>query len=157
MIILRDKKFSFFSFGKSSISKTSFAEIKEATSDEIKESIIYKLFPTIDPEETEYVDSEKLKKFKSFGLKDRKSLINSIENSIWEYEKDVSNITGVTEKDIKGNIDIVAIYEIIDNETVVLSTEVKKGSSLSKKLPEFYWDVEINLRTGVSDVASAGD
>ena len=157
MIILRNKEFSFFNFGKSSSSKTSFAEIKEATSDEIKESIIYKLFPTIDLEETEYVDSEKLKKFRSFGLKDRKSLINSIENSIWEYEKEDSNITGVTEKDIKGNIDIFSIYEIIDNETVVLSTEVKKGSSLSKKLPDFYWDVEINLRTGISDVTGAGD
>ena len=158
MVILRNKEFSFFSFGKSSSSKTSFAEIKDATSDEIKESIIYKLFPTIDPEVTDYVDSEKLKKFKSFGLKDRKSLINSIENSIWKYEKKkASNSTGVTEKDIKGNIDIFAIYKIIDNETIVLSTEAKKGSSLDKKLPDFYWDVEINLRTGISDVAGAGD
>lgn len=132
-------------------------ETREATSDEIKKSIVYKLFPTIDPEVTDFIDSEKLKNLKTSGLKDKKFLVSSIENSIWEYEKGVSNMTGVTEKDIKGNIDIFAIYEITDSETIILSTNAKKGSSLSRKLPDFYWDVEINLRTGISDVAGAGD
>jgi hypothetical protein len=45
-----------------------------ATSEEIKSSIIYKLFPTIDPSESDYVDSDKLKSFKTSGLKD-KSLV----------------------------------------------------------------------------------
>jgi hypothetical protein len=128
-----------------------------ATSEEIKSSIIYKLFPTIDPSESDYVDSDKLKSFKTSGLKDKSFLMKCIEKIVWLYEKESSDITGLSEKDIKGNIYVYSLDSILNNETVILNTGPKNNSALSKKMPDFFWDIEINLRTGEGDVWAAGD
>jgi hypothetical protein len=130
----------------------------KVTSNDIKSSIIYKLFPTIDTSSISiYIDPDKLKNFKTSGLKDKNFLMKCIEKVIWEYEKGVSDITGVSEKDIKGNIDVFSLEEILNNETIILNTHPKDNSSLSKKLPTFFWDIIINLRTGECDVDCAGD
>lgn len=80
-----------------------------------------------------------------------------IEKIIWLYEEESSDITGLSEKDIKGNIRVDLLDEIVDNETVILDTSPKPNSPLNKKLPSFFWNLEINLRTGEGDVWTAGD
>ncbi len=132
-------------------------EKPKVSSEEIKSSIIYKLFPTIDPSESDYVDSDKLRSFKTSGLKDKNFLMKCIEKIVWLYEKESSDITGISEKDIKGNIYVYSLDSILNNETVILNTGPKNNSALSKKMPDFFWDIEINLRTGEGDVWAAGD
>jgi hypothetical protein len=121
-----------------------FSYLREVTSNEVKTSIIYKLFPTIDTSYTDFIDSDKLKNFKTFGLKDKKSLMKCIEDIIWKYEKGVSNYTGVSEKDIKGNIYVYSLDSIIDDETVILNTGPRNNSTLSDKMTSsFFWDIRI--------------
>ena len=168
MIILRNKEFGAldnmnlwlikkFNHKAGKVKPVKKQEEPKVSSDEIKASIIYKLFPTIDTSYTDFIDPDKLKSFKTSGLKDKNSLMKCIEKIIWLYEEESSDITGLSEKDIKGNIKVDLLDDIIDNETVILDTSPKPNSSLNKKLPSFFWNLEINLRTGEGDVWTAGD
>lgn len=168
MIILRQKQFGIldnmnqwliqkYNPKAGKIKPVKEQEKPKVSSDEIKASIIYKLFPTIDTSHTDFIDPDKLKNFKTSGLKDKNSLMKCIEKIIWLYEEESSDITGLSEKDIKGNIRVDLLDEIVDNETVILDTSPKPNSPLNKKLPSFFWNLEINLRTGEGDVWTAGD
>lgn len=168
MIILRQKQFGILdSMNKWLIKKfnpktgkvkpVEKQEKPKVSSDEVKASIIYKLFPTIDISHTDFIDPDKLKSFKTSGLKDKNFLMKCIEKIVWLYEKESSDITGISEKDIKGNIYVYSLDSILNNETVILNTGPKNNSALSKKMPDFFWDIEINLRTGEGDVWAAGD
>jgi len=81
-----------------------------------------------------------------------------IEKIIWLYEEESSDITGLSEKDIKGNIYVYLLDSILDNETIILSTGPKSNSIITKKISDsFFWDIMINLRTGECEVWVAGD
>ena len=168
MIILRNKKFGAlddmnlwlmkkFNPKAGKVKPVKKQEKPKVSSDEIKASIIYKLFPTIDTSHTDFIDPNKLKSFKISGLKDKNSLMKCIEKIIWLYEEESSDITGLSEKDIKGNIRVDLLDDIVNNETVILDTSPKPNSPLNKKLPSFFWNLKINLRTGEGDVWTAGD
>jgi hypothetical protein len=74
-------------------------EKPKVSSDEVKASIIYKLFPTIDTSYTDFIDPDKLKNFKTSGLKDKNFLSNYSEFvsfddldtnplNVWVFEDD---------------------------------------------------------------------
>jgi hypothetical protein len=121
--------------------------------DEVKKSVLYKLFPTI-IDVNPGITTEELESINRYGVKSRVSLMSDLENIIWLYEDENPNIS---RKDVKGALDIYELVEIVDNETVLLTIQPKKGTELYKKLPSFFWEVEINLRTGEGEVTFAGD
>ena len=152
MIILRQKEFGIlddmnqrlikkFNPKAGKVKLVEKQEKPKVSSNEIKASIIYKLFPTIDISSsyTDFIDPDKLKNFKTSGLKDKNFLMKCIEDIIWKYEKGVSHITGVSEKDIKGNIYVYSLDSIINDETIILNTGPRNNSTLSKKMtPGFF-------------------
>lgn len=137
MIVLRSKLYSSTSFMLA----------------EVKKSIIYKLFPTITQVDDD-VTLEDLNEFSKSGFRSRATLMDDIENIIWNYEDDIE---GLTRRDFKGALDVYELSEIFDNETICLTVQAKKGTGLYKKLPLFFWEVDINLRTGEGEVSLAGD
>lgn len=137
MIVLRSKLYSSTSFMLA----------------EVKKSIIYKLFPTITQVDDD-VTLEDLNEFGKSGFRSRATLMDDIENIIWKYEDDIE---GLTRRDFKGALDVYELSEIFDNETICLTVQAKKGTGLYKKLPLFFWEVDINLRTGEGEVSLAGD
>lgn len=137
MIVLRSKLYSSTSFMLA----------------EVKKSIIYKLFPTITQVNND-VTLEDLNEFSKSGFRSRATLMDDIENIIWTYEDDIE---GLTRRDFKGALDVYKLSEIFDNETICLTIQAKKGTGLYKKLPSFFWEVDINLRTGEGEVSFAGD
>lgn len=137
MIVLRSKLYSSTSFMLA----------------EVKKSIIYKLFPTITQVDDD-VTLEDLNEFSKSGFRSRVTLMDDIENIIWIYEDDIE---GLTRRDFKGALDVYELSEIFDNETICLTVQAKKGTGLYKKLPSFFWEVDINLRTGEGEVSFAGD
>ena len=137
MIVLRSKLYSSTSFMLT----------------EVKKSIIYKLFPTITQVDDD-VTLEDLNEFSKSGFRSRATLMDDIENIIWKYEDDIE---GLTRRDFKGALDVYELSEIFDNETICLTVQAKKGTGLYKKLPLFFWEVDINLRTGEGEVSLAGD
>lgn len=137
MIVLRSKLYSSTSFMLA----------------EVKKSIIYKLFPTITQVDDD-VTLEDLNEFSKSGFRSRATLMDDIENIIWKYEDDIE---GLTRRDFKGALDVYELSEIFDNETICLTVQAKKGTGLYKKLPLFFWEVDINLRTGEGEVSLAGD
>lgn len=137
MIVLRSKLYSSTSFMLA----------------EVKKSIIYKLFPTITQVDDD-VTLEDLNEFSKSGFRSRVTLMDDIENIIWTYEDDIE---GLTRRDFKGALDVYELSEIFDNETICLTVQAKKGTGLYKKLPSFFWEVDINLRTGEGEVSFAGD
>lgn len=137
MIVLRSKLYSSTSFMLA----------------EVKKSIIYKLFPTI-TQVYDDVTLEDLNEFGKSGFRSRATLMDDIENIIWKYEDDIE---GLTRRDFKGALDVYELSEIFDNETICLTVQAKKGTGLYKKLPLFFWEVDINLRTGEGEVSLAGD
>ena len=137
MIVLRSKLYSSTSFMLA----------------EVKKSIIYKLFPTITQVDDD-VTLEDLNEFSRSGFRSRATLMDDIENIIWKYEDDIE---GLTRRDFKGALDVYELSEIFDNETICLTVQAKKGTGLYKKLPLFFWEVDINLRTGEGEVSLAGD
>ena len=137
MILLRSKLYSSTSFMLA----------------EVKKSIIYKLFPTITQVDDD-VTLEDLNEFSKSGFRSRATLMDDIENIIWKYEDDIE---GLTRRDFKGALDVYELSEIFDNETICLTVQAKKGTGLYKKLPLFFWEVNINLRTGEGEVSLAGD
>jgi hypothetical protein len=120
---------------------------------EVKKSIIYKLFPTITQVDDD-VTLEDLNEFSKSGFRSRATLMDDIENIIWTYEDDIE---GLTRRDFKGALDVYELSEIFDNETICLTVQAKKGTGLYKRLPSFFWEVDINLRTGEGEVSFAGD
>lgn len=120
---------------------------------EVKKSIIYKLFPTI-TQVDDNVTLEDLNEFSKSGFRSRVTLMDDIENIIWTYEDDFE---GLTRRDFKGALDVYKLSGIFDNETICLTVQAKKGTGLYKKLPSFFWEVDINLRTGEGEVSFAGD
>ena len=137
MIVLRSKLYSSTSFMLT----------------EVKKSIIYKLFPTITQVDDD-VTLEDLNEFSKSGFRSRATLMDDIENIIWKYKDDIE---GLTRRDFKGALDVYELSEIFDNETICLTVQAKKGTGLYKKLPLFFWEVDINLRTGEGEVSLAGD
>lgn len=137
MIVLRSKLYSSTSFMLA----------------EVKKSIIYKLFPTITQVDDD-VTLEDLNEFSKSGFRSRATLMDDIENIIWKYEDDIE---GLTRRDFKGALDVYELSGIFDKETICLTVQAKKGTGLYKKLPLFFWEVDINLRTGEGEVSLAGD
>ena len=128
-------------------------EEESPTSDDIKNSIVYKLFPEIDTEYTDGLRLSDLKRLKSSGILSRNILLSNIKKVITRDIKEMN--LGLNEKDIDIRVGLLSGIE--DEETIILSVESKKGSRLRKEYPDFCWDVRINLKTGKSEIDSFFD